>query len=507
MSKTHILVLGDQLNRQVGPLADAVPEKTTVLMIESLELGHSLPHHKQKLIHCFSAMRHFAASLEADGFTLDYKRAEESFATGIAKHQRQAGGVPLVVMAPNDWGYEEMLRDACEAEGGSLHVVPNELWLTPDGFFADWAEGRKELRMEYFYRSMRARHGYLMIGDDPEGGQWNFDHDNRETPPDDYRFPDPPTFEPDETTREVIDFVKREFPDNFGDAEPFGWPVTREQALEALRDFCENRLRDFGPYEDAMVTGDYTLNHSVLSPLLNLGLLHPREVIETAIEHYRDGRRKIPVNSIEGFVRQILGWREFMHEVYGHFMPEMRELNRLNHRRSLPDFYWSGETRMNCMRQVVGQVRETAYAHHIQRLMILGTFAQIAQVNPQEVLDWFTACFIDALDWVMVPNVIGMSQYADLGTFTSKPYAASANYVNKMSDYCKGCEYDHKDRVGENSCPFNSLYWDFLNRHADEFRGNHRMKMMLANWDRQKNQEEVLRRTERVKELLRSGEI
>ena len=242
----HVLVLGDQLTRQVGPLADADPSQTSVLMIESSELGHSMRHHKQKLIHCFSAMRHFAAGLERDGFTVAYKKVEASFESGVEKYLNQYGNVTLNVMQPNDYGYDILLKEACEKYGGKLELHPNDLWLTSPETFDDWAIDRKTWQMEYFYRKVRAEYGWLMNGDEPEQGRWNFDKENRETPDEGRSFPDLLTFEPDEITQEVIDFVEKEFPDHFGEATPFGWAVTREQALDALTDFCENRLRNFG---------------------------------------------------------------------------------------------------------------------------------------------------------------------------------------------------------------------------------------------------------------------
>lgn len=480
----HVLVLGDQLSDQAGPLAKADPASTQVLMIESLELAHSMPHHKQKLIAVFSAMRHVAAELKTRGFQVVYKTAE-SFEAGVRDYLQQYPGATLTLMQPNDDGYAELLKRAAEKHGGGLELVPNDLWLTDKAFFDAWVEGRKELRMEFFYRAARRRTGWLMDGEEPEGGKWNFDHENREVPEAEHTFPTPLTFEPDAITREVIDDVEENFPNHFGDAEPFRWPVTRAQALDALDDFCRHRLRDFGAFEDAMRTGEYALNHSLLSLPLNLGLLHPREVCERALEHYHDKRRKIPLNSIEGFIRQILGWREFMRHVYRHKMPEFRYQNQLEHHRDLPDLYWSGETDMHCLRACLTQLKQTGHVHHIQRLMVLGNFALLVGVNPQALTDWFTATFVDALDWVMVPNVIGMSQYADGGSFTSKPYAASANYIHKMSDYCESCRFDPKQRTGENACPFDSLYWHFIDRHAQAFSSNPRMNMILANWRKQ----------------------
>ena len=506
----HILVLGDQLTRQVGPLAGADPGRTSVLMVESEELARSLPHHRQKLVLCFSAMRHFAAELEADGFGVHYKRAAASFDDGIGAYLRQFRGVTLTVMEPNDYGWTDQLAAIAERHGGELEIVPNELWATSSKRFDAWAEDRGDLRLEHFYRHVRTEFGILMTDDgEPEGERWNYDRFNRETPDDDHVFPDPPTFTPDEVTEDVIAYVAEAFPDAFGEIEPFAWPVTRAEALAALRDFCENRLRNFGPFEDAMLTEEDVLYHSQLSIPLNLGLLHPREVVDMAIEHYRDGRRKIPLRSVEGFVRQVIGWREFLRHVYRRRMPDLREMNVLEHDADLPELYWTGDTRMHCLSTCVDQVRRTGYAHHIQRLMVLGTFGLIAGVRPQALLDWFTASFVDALDWVMVPNVIGMSQYADGGGFTTKPYAASANYIHKMSDYCSSCSFDRKAKLGEDACPFNSLYWDFLDRHQERLDGNPRMNMVLATWDRMDDdrKSDIRDRASDVKRRLARGDL
>ena len=503
----HILVLGDQLNKQVEPLCEVEAAETKILIIEALDFGHQMPHHKQKLIHCFSSMRHFAAELEEEGFEVHYKKATESFEAGVAEYLQDYEGAKLELMTPNDTDFEPMLRKAVEDNGGNLEIISNGLWLSDEATFADWADGRKELRMEYFYRDLRKRYDYLMDGDEPRGGRWNFDKDNRKPASDEQDFPELPSFAPDDITREVIDFVTEEFAENFGDAEPFGWAVTREDALTALKDFCENRLRYFGPYEDAMLQDEQHLYHSLLSPLINVGLLHPQEVIETALDYAEDGRRKIPLNSIEGFVRQILGWREFMFRVYKYCGLEMRAMNHLKQNRSLPKLYWNGETKMNCLKTCLSQLKKTAHNHHIQRLMVLNNFALVAGINPQELTDWFTAVYIDALEWVMVPNVVGMGQYADGGKMTSKPYAASANYINKMSDYCKNCHYSHSKKTGENACPFNSLYWDFLERHKSEFTDNARMNMVMSALERLKEKDEILERAKEVKKLLEKGEL
>ncbi len=506
----HVLVLGDQLTRQVGPLSTVEPSETSVLMIESLELANTLVHHKQKLILFFSAMRHFAEDLRRDRFNVVYKKDEASFESGVTAYLNKYKGATLTLMEPNDAGYADTLRAICKKHGGTLTIVLNELWLTDKKMFAAWAEGRKELRMEYFYREVRKQYGYLLDENgEPQGGKWNFDKDNRDKPERHHVFPKIAGFEPDSITREVIAYVDKTFPNHFGDTKAFRWAVTREQALKALHNFCKHRLKLFGRFEDAMVTGEYGLYHSLLSPAINLGLLHPKEVVETALEYYHDKKNNIPLNSTEGFVRQVIGWREFMKRVYDYKMPEFKLENKLAAPTALPEFYWSGETKMNCLHQCVTQVQETGHAHHIQRLMVLGNFAQLAGVNPQELTDWFTAVFVDALEWVMIPNVIGMSQYADLGSFTSKPYGSSGNYINNMSDYCKGCHYNVKEKIGDTACPFNSLYWDFIDRHFDTFSKNQRMGVIVANWKNQKvdDKKKVLERAKQVKNLLSDGEV
>lgn len=508
MSGRHLLVLGDQLDRRAGPLADAEPESTRVLMIESDTLAREVPHHKQKLVLFFSAMRHFAAALEADSFSVTYLHADD-FESGIATYLDRHPGASLDFVRPTDHGYEARLCSAIRDGGGEPRPLESRLWLTDDDEFDRWAEGRKTLRLEYFYRTVRKRRGWLMDGDEPLGERWNFDEENRETPDAGHDFPAAPRFEPDDLTREVMTEVEERYPDHFGSSDGFAWPVTREHALEALDDFVEHRLAHFGPYEDAMVDGEAVLYHSLLSPALNLGLLHPREVCERALDAFHEADGAIPLQSIEGFIRQILGWREFMRHVYRRGMPELREANGLEHDVPLPGLYWGERTEMRCLASTIEQLRATGHTHHIQRLMVLGNFALIARVDPRELNDWFLGCYVDALDWVVTPNVMGMSQFADLGGFTSKPYAASGKYVNRMSDYCAGCRYDPKKTVGEDACPLNSLYWDFLDHHTDRLSENPRMSLMLANWRRRDGEKkrEILARAGAVRDALAAGEL
>jgi deoxyribodipyrimidine photolyase-related protein len=504
----HVFVLGDQLNMRVGPLATLEPNETVVLMIESLERSRTVNYHKQKLALVLSAMRHFRLDLERAGFTVAYRQCD-SFSEGIRLHLEQYPGAKLKLSQPADWGMDNTIRRLIEANGGTLELVENELWLSSDHDFDAWAKGKKGLRMEFFYRTMREKTGWLMDGSGPLGGVWNLDAENREVPPAGHRFPEKLLFEKDAITHQTLAFVETTFPEHFGTLEKFNWPVTRDQALLALEHFLEHRLALFGPFEDALVEGENQLYHSFVSPAMNIGLLTAREVCDRALEFAADPKNKIPLSSIEGFIRQILGWREFMHHIYRTKMPAFRSENRLEQTAKLPDFYWTGKTKMRCLEQSVTQVLETGHSHHIQRLMVLGNFALIAGVRPQEINGWFLLAYVDAFDWVVSPNVLGMSQYADLGSFTSKPYASGGAYISRMSNHCQGCKFNPKKSVGDDACPFSSLYWDFLDRHVERFAKNQRMSMILAGWKKRslEDKQAVLERAIEVKRLLESGQL
>jgi deoxyribodipyrimidine photolyase-related protein len=368
-----------------------------------------------------------------------------------------------------------------------LTVVENNHFLWREADFHDWAKSRKSLLMESFYREGRKRFDVLLEGKKPVGGQWNYDKENRKPPKGHLNPPSPRWFEPDEITQAVIERVEALECPTFGEATPFRWAVTRDQALQVLEHFIATRLDIFGPYQDAMITDEETLWHALLSPYLNLGLLQPLEVIKRVEQVFQE--QQLPLNSVEGFIRQVMGWREYMRGLYTYVDEDYPQKNFFHHQQPLPEFFWSADVEMNCLHQVIDQVRRTGYAHHIQRLMILSNFALIAGYNPQEVEDWFHAAFIDAYDWVMQTNVIGMGLFADGGLLASKPYASSANYVNKMSDYCKGCRYSPKARTGEKACPFNFFYWDFLQRHRDKLQSQGRMSFIMKNLDRMSAEE------------------
>ncbi len=484
---TGIWVLGDQLWTRQAALSSCEAEKSQipVIFIESHHYTQQRPYHSQKLVLVWSAMRHFAEELRSAGWQVTYE-ITDNFEPALLKWINQNGISELRVMTPNDRPFTQLIENLqldC-----SLNLIPNNHFLWSKTEFQDWANSRKRLLMEDFYREGRKRFNILIDENKPIGGQWNFDKQNRRPPKGKLTTPKPLWFEPDEITRSVIKEIKTQNLASYGEIEPFRWGVTRSNALAVLEHFLTQCLPTFGPYQDAMVTLEETLWHGLISPYLNLGLLTPREVITAAQKAYFE--QDLELNSVEGFIRQVLGWREYMQGIY-HFQDEdYRDLNWFNHHEPLPDFYWrSSQTDMNCLHQVLKQVEKTGYAHHIQRLMVLSNFALIVGVSPQEIEAWFHSAFIDAYDWVMQTNVIGMGQFADGGILASKPYASSANYINKMSDYCKNCTYDLKQRTGEKACPFNFFYWDFLSRHQEQLRFQGRMNLILGNLKRMSAEE------------------
>ena len=496
-----VWVLGDQLDPSAAPLQS----DDRVLMIEAHAFGDRLPYHPQKLALVFSAMRHFRDDLRERGYEVTYVEAE-TFGEGLDRYFDAAPGDDLVVMDPPSHGAGERLRELVSARGGSLTLVENDLFLTTPAEFDDWAGDADSYRQEHWYRHARRETGVLMDGDDPVGGEWNYDDQNRETPPEGWTPPEAPRFDPDETTREVIEFVRERYPDAWGSPEPFVWPVTREEARQALSHFVEVRLPEFGPYQDAMVDGEWALCHSLLSAAINLGLLHPREAVEAVEEAYEAG--DAPLNSVEGFVRQVLGWREFVRHVYRRSMPELAEANQLDQTEPLPEAYWTGETDMRCLSEAVGHVRDHGYAHHIERLMVLSNFALVYGVDPAELDRWFHLGFVDAFHWVTTPNVVAMGSFAT-DVLSSKPYASSGNYVNEMSDYCSSCPYAVSKTTGENACPFNALYWDFLKENEERLRGTGRMGLMYSHVDRKDDEEwEAIRaRADEIRRMGRAGTL
>jgi deoxyribodipyrimidine photolyase-related protein len=482
MSKTSALrvVLGDQLSPGVSALEGLDPKRDRVLLMEVMAECNYVPHHPQKIILILSAMRHFARALEARGVAVDYIRLDDpantqSFAGEVARAVARHRPERIIATHPGEWRVLQDMEAWEKALGLAVEIRPDHRFICDLPRFRAWAKGRKQYRMEFFYREMRRATGLLMEGDEPAGGAWNYDAENRAALPAGVIPPAAPRFPPDEITRDVMALVRARFGAHFGAAESFAWPVTARDAEAALRAFIRDRLPRFGDYQDAMAADQPFLFHSLISTSLNIGLLNPRAICEAAEQAWRDG--KAPLNAVEGFIRQIIGWREYVRGLYWLLMPGYAEGNALTAQRPLPAFYWGAETSMRCMSQAVGQTRDHAYAHHIQRLMITGNFALIAGLDPHQVNRWYLAVYADAFDWVELPNTQGMALYADGGVMASKPYAASAAYINRMGDYCRGCAHDAKDAVGPRACPFNFLYWDFIARHADEFARNPRMAM------------------------------
>ncbi|SMF77209.1 cryptochrome/photolyase family protein [Allosphingosinicella indica] len=485
---TLVPILGDQLSPYIASLRDLRREDVVVLMMEVADETTYVRHHKQKIALILAAMRHFAASLAKAGWTVDYVRLDEpgnsgSFTGEVARAITRHRPASIRIVEAGEWRVQRMIEGWSAAFGLPVDILPDDRFLRPLPDFFAWAASRRELVMEHFYRLMRRRTGLLMQADGaPVGGRWNFDTDNRKPPPADLTAPQPMRFPPDAVTREVLALVERRFSGHFGSLDTFAWPVTRAQAKRALGHFVRTALPSFGAYQDAMVAGEDHLFHSVLSPAINLGLLDPREVCEAAVAAFETGAA--PLNSVEGFVRQIIGWREYMRGLYWLEMPEFADANALGADRPLPEFYWTGETDMRCLAECVRATRDNAHAHHIQRLMVLGNFAMLAGVAPRAIHDWFLVVYADAYEWVELPNVIGMSQFADGGRLGSKPYAAGGAYIDRMSDYCSGCRYDVKAKTGPDACPFNALYWDFLVRNEAKLRPNRRLAFPYANWDK-----------------------
>ena len=486
------LILGDQLSFDIAALAGLDPGRDIVLMMEVLEENTYVWHHKQKVVLFLSAMRHFADDLIKRGVTVDYVKLEapDNSSTLTKEIQRAVtrhAPDRLVVTEPGEWRVQAMVEGWEATMGRPVEVRADNRFFASRSRFAQWAEQRGTWRMEHFYREMRREHAILMEGDQPAGGEWNFDSENRKALPASIVPPDRRRFAPDDTTREVMALVERRFNSNFGGLEEFGWPVTRAAALLALDDFIANGLPHFGDYQDAMKAGSPFLFHSLLAPALNIGLLSPREVCEAAETAWRSGAA--PLNAVEGFIRQILGWREYVRGVYWTLMPEYAQRNVLQATRKLPAFYWTGDTAMRCLREAIGSTARHGYSHHIQRLMVTGNFALLAGIAPREIERWYLVVYADAIEWVEMPNTLGMAVFADGGQMASKPYAASGRYIDRMSDFCRGCAYDVKKKTGPTACPFNYLYWAFLIRQKERLSNNPRLAMpfrTLAGWPQER---------------------
>lgn len=502
------LVLGDQLSTGLGALRAADKSSDTIVMAEVVAETSYVKHHPKKIALVFSAMRKFALSLQQAGFQVAYSQLDDRENTGsivgeLLRRAEQTGATEVLATEPGEWRLIQALQDAPLP----VRMLQDDRFIASHQEFEDWAQGRKALRMEYFYREMRRKTGLLMEGDKPVGGRWNFDHDNRKAAPSDISFEGPLRFAPDDVTEDVLELVGARFGEHFGSLRPFWFATTREEALEQLDHFLSHGLQKFGDFQDAMLNENRFLYHSLVSTSVNIGLLSPLEVCEAVARAYEKGG--VPINAAEGFIRQIIGWREYMRGIYFLEGPQYVKNNALGQDRDLPALYWGAETGMNCMAKAVEQTREDAYAHHIQRLMITGNFALLSGIDPHQVHGWYLAVYADAFEWVEAPNTIGMSQFADGGIIASKPYVSSGAYINRMSDYCKSCRYSVSQKTGDGACPFNLLYWHFLDRHRERFSKNPRMAQMYRTWDRmdEDKRETIIADGDAILARLDAGEV
>lgn len=469
-------ILGDQLSHKISSLNNCDKQNDIIFMCEVYEEATYVKHHKKKIALIFSAMRHFAQELTAKGFCVDYIELDSRNNTNQLKSELKRAitrhsPTQVIATTPSEYRVFKDLEGSCT-------ILEDTRFLCSNKDFIQWAKDKKQLRMEYFYREMRKKHNILMDNGKPIGGKWNYDQENRKPLKSRAIIPKRSSFSHDEITTKVIALIDKRFSNHFGDIETFDFAVTRKQALIVLNKFIKERLINFGSFQDAMVEKDPWLYHSHISLYLNCGLLLPNECIQKALNAYH--KYDIPLNSVEGFIRQILGWREYVRGIYWLKMPNYKDENYLEAKKPLPDFFWTANTDMNCLRSCINDTKKNAYSNHIQRLMVLGNYCLLTGIDPEFVNEWYLVVYADAYEWVELPNVTGMILFADGGLLASKPYAASGAYINKMSDYCKNCKYNVKQKNGEDACPFNYLYWDFLIRNHDMLKSNQRMSLMLS---------------------------
>lgn len=511
MSRKLILILGDQLSENISSLSDFNKENDVILMCEVWDEATYVPHHQKKIAFLFSAMRHFAQELKAKGFNICYVELDDadnsgSFTGELERAIKHYKPDQIIVTFPGEYRVLQDMNKWKDIFRLPVEIREDNRFLCSPDEFRKLAEDKKTLRMEFFYREMRRKYRILLKDGKPEGGEWNYDSENRKFPSAEALFiPRPYMVEPDEITNDVISLVERRFSKNFGDIKPFYFAVTREDALHVLDKFILERLKHFGDYQDAMVQGQPWMYHSHLSFYINCGLLNPLEVVRRAEKAYVDGAA--PLNAVEGFIRQIIGWREYVRGVYWLNMPDYAEQNFLDAHRNLPALYWGAPTKMNCLKQCVKETKENAYAHHIQRLMVLGNFALIAGISPQQVNEWFLLVYADAYEWVELPNVTGMILFADGGYLGSKPYASTGAYINKMSDYCKNCSYSVTTKTGDKACPFNYLYWDFMMRNEDKLKHNQRLGFTYKNLSNMTDQQKSIIKSDAEKFLNKIDDL
>jgi deoxyribodipyrimidine photolyase-related protein len=482
------IVLGDQLDRDSTIFHNANSKQDLFWMAEVPHEATKVWSHKARIVLFLSAMRHFAEDIRARGFTLMYHALGEhpytNFREALEASLREHKITRICAVKPGEWDVLRSLKTLCSEHQIKLELLPDSHFLSDEVEFAAWSKGRKNWVLEHFYRFLRRKRDVLMDGDQPLGGRWNFDSENRKAfgKAGPGLVPEPAMFTPDAITQDVIALVEQQFPDHPGELADFSWPVTTEQAQAALDDFIDHRLPLFGQYQDAMWTSQPWLYHARISAALNLKLLHPQAAIDAALAAYQQGHA--PLAAVEGFIRQILGWREYVRHIYWARMPAMRAENALEAHQPLPAFYWTGATDYSCLHDALGQTLRYGYAHHIQRLMVLGLFTQLIGVEPSQVHAWFLAIYVDAVEWVEAPNTLGMSQYADAGVLGSKPYVASGKYIQRMSNYCAQCAFDPAKAVGASACPFTTLYWDFLDRHRESFAKHPRTALQWRSLER-----------------------
>lgn len=511
--RNAIIILGDQLNIDSKVLQEADKKNDVIFMAEVLYESTKVPSHKARTTVFLSAMRHFRNELKENGFQVKYlslsdktiyKNFQEAFSSAVEEFAPQK----IIVTQPGEFSVLSEIKMLASTKKVTLEIKPDDFFLSSPADFANFSAGKKQLRMEYFYREMRKKYSILMEDQKPVGGDWNYDQENRKSfkkeGPGDIPFL---SFKKDELTLEVIKLVNELFPNNPGHLENFDWPVTPKEAEKLLNYFIEKILPDFGDWQDAMWGQEPFLFHSRLSVALNLKLIHPLKVIKAAERAYY--KNKVSLPAVEGFIRQILGWREYVRGVYFHFMPEYIERNFLKAKEPLPPFFWTGKTSMNCLKSVIEQTMNYGYAHHIQRLMVTGLFSLLYGTHPKEIHEWYLAVYVDAVEWVELPNTLGMSQYGDGGVMASKPYIASGKYVARMSNYCKSCPYSPDESTGEKACPFTTLYWDFIRNHKEMLAKNPRLGMQVKNWDKfsSDKKEEIKLKALDYRKKIRKGNL
>ena len=507
------LILSDQLSELLVSLRGARKQSDIIMFFEVMSEATYVPHHPKKIAFLFSAMRHFAEELRCKGYNIRYIRLDDPLNTGnldgeIKRAVAELEPERIIVTEPGEWRILTMMQEWKISLGIPIEIFRDDRFLCSISEFKKWATDKKQLRMEFFYREMRKKYGILMEKDNkPTGGEWNYDKENRKPPKVGIKSPARMRHKKSTITQEVLTLVSDKFSHHFGKLEPFHYAVNREQALLELDHFIEFCLSQFGDYQDAMVAGEPYLYHSLISSYLNAGLLLPLEICKKAEAAYHDG--KAPLNAVEGFIRQILGWREYVRGIYWYHMPEYGELNFFNATTPLPDFYWGAKTQMFCVGEAVTHTRDHAYSHHIQRLMITGNFALLAGLDVKAVQEWYLAVYSDAYEWVEMPNTLGMALFGDGGVMASKPYAASGKYIHRMSDYCKHCPYDPDLMTGDNACPFNSLYWDFLARNESKLRSNHRLSYVFSTWDKftPEKQQAVVNQAQHTLRRMKDGAL